>query len=260
MRYLIIALQFLTRLWSPVKAEVRDNRDLARSMGAFPLVGVIIGGLMFLVYWGAVALGFGFFALLAAVTTQCIITGCLHLDGLSDTCDALLSSRSKERMLEIMKDSRIGVMGCVGLMVDLAMKTFLLAEIASLRAGILFMLFAFSGMMLCGKLTMVCLAGMGKSARAEGLGQSFLSAVHIKIVLFTYCIGGIFFILMFGWHAVFYLALPVLAALALNTYFTRKLGGLTGDTLGAANEIGEILFLFVLFLTNRYLGAGNLFI
>jgi adenosylcobinamide-GDP ribazoletransferase len=258
-RYFIIALQFLTRLWFPVKVEIRDNRDLARSMGAFPLVGLIIGGIMFLIYWGAISLGFNVFAILAAITAQCVITGCLHLDGFSDTCDALLSSRPKERMLEIMRDSRIGVMGCVGLIVDLGMKTFLLAEIASLRTGVLLMLFAFLGMMLCGKLTMVCLAGMGESARTEGLGRSFLSAVHIKIVLFACCLGGVFFILMFGWHAVFFLTLPILAALALNAFFTRKLGGLTGDTLGAANETGELLFLFVLFLTSRYLGMGCLF-
>ncbi|MCM2359559.1 MAG: adenosylcobinamide-GDP ribazoletransferase, partial [Geobacteraceae bacterium] len=121
MRLYFIALQFLTII--PLPFQVRcDERDLGRSMALFPLVGLTLGGLLV----GTDFLLARFLprqvADLLLLTLLTVVTGALHLDGLADVCDGLAARGGRERFLAVMKDSRIGAVGVVGLTLGLFLK------------------------------------------------------------------------------------------------------------------------------------------
>ena len=104
----ILAIQFLTRI--PINIPVDFNREnLSKTTFFYPLTGMIIGGIAGLVYYLASYINKDIASFLA-VTTIIIVTGGLHLDGLGDTFDGFLSARDRERILDIMKDSRIGTL------------------------------------------------------------------------------------------------------------------------------------------------------
>ncbi len=121
MKRLLLAITFLTRLPIPVSKEI-SKEDVAKTTPFFPLVGLIIGSLLFVVNY-ILSFIFPNFAINTIIIISLIaITGGLHLDGLMDTCDGLLSGKDRERTLEIMRDSRVGAMGVAGALCIFAMK------------------------------------------------------------------------------------------------------------------------------------------
>src|SRR5262249_23936482 len=123
----LLALHFLTILPLPQTLKVKDN-DLARSVGYFPLIGVMLGVLSAGVYVIAFRWTGLVPALMTSVISTIILSGALHLDGFADLCDAFYAGKNKEHILAIMKDSHVGAMAVVGLICLLALKfTFLSA-------------------------------------------------------------------------------------------------------------------------------------
>ena len=249
-RWFLLSLQFLTRIPVPVDLKATD-KDYARCMIFFPITGLLIGALLAGLGYLLQLAGFTIFTAIAIVVFQCYLTGCFHVDGLSDTCDGIFSSRTKERMLEIMHDSRIGVMGAVAVIADLGLKTALLLEF--MQAAIP-MWKPLLGMMAFGKAASVAAAFFGNSARKEGLGKHFMDTVGWAECIGASLLSGIALVLLFGWMGAVYLATAILCAAGAKLFFTWKLGGLTGDTLGATNEGCEILFLVLCFIFTRMLG------
>ncbi|MBC8530148.1 adenosylcobinamide-GDP ribazoletransferase [Christensenellaceae bacterium NSJ-44] len=242
-RRLIFAFQFMTRL------PIRKNLDLQEGDFAgcsvfYPLVGLLTGGVGCLAAWLANFLQLPLLTGFCAVLAMVAVNGALHLDGLADCCDALFSARSREKMLEIMRDSRLGTMGAVGLFADLAAKTLLIAPAATMTYSV------YGAILLAplvGKACIAAMAFLGRSARRDGLGVAVID--HMK--------GGYLLINLLAalagvavWGRSLYWGAAVLAGLALamlmTLYFHKKLGGITGDCLGAASEIGEIGFLLAL--------------
>ena len=124
----ILLTQFMTRIPVPVKTEYSE-KDFGKSIKYFPVLGLLIGGLLYLTYF--IVSKFTDSRLLTAVfivIAETVITGAIHLDGLADTFDGLFSYRPKDKILEIMKDSRIGTNGAIVLIIYFLLKTFLLAE------------------------------------------------------------------------------------------------------------------------------------
>ena len=241
-RLFLIGLQFLTRIPVPIDLKA-TGEDYGRCMALFPIYGLIIGGLMYLVYWLLGLLGFAILPALGAIAFQCWVTGCFHIDGLSDTCDGLFSSRSRERILEIMKDSRIGVMGGVAIVLDLGLKVVLLWEAARVSTT---MVVPLLGMMAFGKISAVGAACFGKSV---GIGlREAVDKVGPLIWIVAFVLGGGALGVLLGWKSLWLLPVAVLFPLLAVWFFRRKLGGLTGDTLGAISEVGEILFLTIYFI------------
>lgn len=234
-----IALSFLTRL--PVgHLEVDDYlAALGRSAWSFPLAGLLVG----LVGLGAhTATGLLFGPALQAVAVVAAglwVTGMLHLDGLMDTADAMGSHRSRERMLEIMKDSRVGAMGAAAGALSLLLRAALVLEVApAMQPAALLTAPAL------GRMAMVLAAGLWPPARAEGgLGRSFAAHVGRAQMAGALLLGlTVAFAVWFtpaGPRGLAAFGGALLVALLLGRTMAARLGGLTGDTYGAINEVVE---------------------
>ena len=126
MKSLLAAAAFLTAIPIPVK-WLDERQDYSKCVPWFPIVGVLIGGLICLMTWGVVSILPPLPAAVAITGAMAAISGALHLDGLADTADGFLSGRPRERVMEIMHDSRIGAMGVITLVLLLLLKVALYA-------------------------------------------------------------------------------------------------------------------------------------
>ena len=241
MKSLFAALQFLTVIPLP-GAKGIGEKEIAGSLPFFPVVGLVIGL--------AAAAGDFFFAALfppgvAAVLTVLLlvlITGGLHLDGLADTADGIFSVRDRERMLAIMRDSRIGTMGVLAVVFVIALKIAALAPLTHVqRLGILLL------MPVAGRTAMLLMLTALPYARKEG----GLASLFIRRRSWLHPAFALIFLVLSGWilAAGGWLPTPetglimilsgVVAAALVTAWVYRKLGGYTGDTVGAAAEITE---------------------
>jgi adenosylcobinamide-GDP ribazoletransferase len=242
----LAALQFLTNIPVPIKREITPAQ-LGRATTYFPLVGLIIGVILAVLNWllyyilppGVIN------ALLIVVLV--ILTGAMHLDGFADTCDGIAGHKTVEERWQVMRDSRTGAFGVVGLVVLLLVKYASLNNIPShlITAVLIFM-------PVVSRWAMVYAIFVYPYARPEGLGTVYkkntrwlqltiatavtLALAAALIPLFWY-LG---FIMIFGvWMVTTLLAL----------YLKHKFAGLTGDTYGAINEIAEATALLLAVLT-----------
>lgn len=231
------ALQFLTRLgfW---RVEF-DQRAFGFSPIFFPLVGFLLG----LIWLGLYYLFSLFFPSVVTaallVVSMAILTGGLHLDGFMDTVDGVFSGRPRLQKLEIMRDSRVGAFGVLGLACLLLLKFSLLE--ALLQKNVLYILAAVPALSRWG---MVYALARFPYARQQGLGCLLASCTGSReLILATFwalgaatTAGPLGLILFFAaW----------LLAHGMASYLNRQLGGLTGDTYGFINETLEVLLLFL---------------
>lgn len=242
------AFAFLTVLPLPGAAAgddpVRMAEGLRRSSRWFWAVGVVVGGLVAAAAWCA---GQGLGPWSAATLTVILwggLSGGLHLDGLADSADGVLSHRPRERMLAIMRDSRIGAMGMLALLAVLGLKVALLAEMpgaALLPAAFL--------APLAGRLAMVAGLVLAPYARREGIalllyqgrrrrdaGAGVILLVGVAGGVMAWCGAGPWP----GWGGCLAVAACVVWVVG---GCRRRLGGMTGDTLGALNELAETAML-----------------
>jgi len=243
MRLLLITLQFLTII--PLPFNVRcEKEDLGRSTAFFPLAGVAIGGVLVGANWLISPWLTRPLSDALLITLLALITGALHLDGLADVCDGLAARGSRERFLAVMKDSQVGAVGAVGLVLTLLLKWQALAAVPNefkWQALLLFPALARFGQALT-------LTG-SRHAREDGLGSAFVQGAG-KVTLFlafaTAICAGYFLLDLKGLIA---LASVCIFSIAGRLFFQRKLGGLTGDTIGCISELNEILVLVVISAT-----------
>ena len=235
-RRLILAIQFLTRLPTPQVKDFRDD-DLSRAAVYYPLVGAIIGVLLVLPLYALD--GRPWLAGVLALLLWVWVTGALHLDGLGDVADAFgAAHRDPQRFLDVLKDPHMGVFGVVTLVMQLLLKFVLLAELAAspLWFGIVLVpAWARWGTLWWSRL-LPSLHGAGMAERFSwqlSLRSMWLWAVLLAAVtLFT------------AWPLLLALGLvPLIAA-----YWRRRLGGISGDCLGASVEVSESLLLLALVL------------
>jgi adenosylcobinamide-GDP ribazoletransferase len=233
----LVALQFLTIVPIGIRSEPAPE-DLGRSLRYFPLVGLLLG----LALAGAAQL-LDFLPRPVVAVLILILsiawTGGLHLDGFADTCDGFGGVRPREKVLEIMRDSRVGVMGVTGVFCLLALKGVLLA---SVPPHILWKLLIL--MMVFSRWSQVLVCCTSRYARAEGKARFFVEhAGKIDLV-----VGSVFttvvFLFLARWQGLLVLSLALLPLLLFRMYVKRRLGGVTGDIIGAANEIAEVAVLF----------------
>jgi len=232
-----LALGFLTRL--PAGRGRLSPGRLGRAARAFSAVGVIVGGLGGLAFWVASGLGLPPLpSALLAVAAVAWLTRGLHEDGLADFADGLAGA-TPERRLEIMRDSRTGAFGVIALVLALGLKAAALAALsdtapvahaliaaaAASRAGIVFLMYRLP------------------AARADGLGRHAGRPERSDLVTAT-GVGLAATFLLLPWQAG--LAGVIVAAgavLAVGAIARAKLGGATGDVLGAGQQAGEVGFL-----------------
>ena len=239
MKYFLIALQFLTRIPVKIKNKIED-RDYGYSMAWFPVVGLILGGILALVFKLAVFLFNPAIAVVLVITAYMFLTGALHIDGLSDACDGLYGGKGdKAKTLEIMKDSRIGTIGALALVLDIGLRFALLYSLPVSRIPASLILMA-----VLGRWGQVLFSLNSPSARAESRGGYFSSSLTSGIFGFSsLTMFGICLFLLKPVSLVLLLVFLVLIIRIAKNYFRRKIGGITGDTIGAVNEGTEILAL-----------------
>lgn len=246
-----LALQFLTRL--PVGRDPGWSRErIAATPRWYPAVGIVVGGIAALVWWAAEAVFPPVLAALLATAAGILVTGGLHEDGFADCCDGLGGSADRARALEIMKDARLGAYGALGLGLLLAVKVAALAALpapsvpAVLVAG--HALSRASAVVVIATSTYVRLEGTGKAVAASTGGIplvavcSALALVPLALVLSPTVAGA-------G------LAGLALGHLAIRRIFERRLGGYTGDCLGATQQVSEAGFVLAIVAAIGTIGA-----
>ena len=239
-----LAVSVLTIL--PVGRDIEATpQQLGRSMGLFPAVGLLLGLGLCVANWLLAGL-------LPRAVLDCLLvllligtTGALHLDGVADLIDGLAGGRDRQSALEIMKDSRVGAIGVVGLIMVLLLKYLSLYHVPLefKNAALIFMPTAGRWMQLC----LACYApyvrpaGGTGSAFVENVGQpEFLRGTATLIVtsLVLFWGKGIFLVFLLG-----------IATMLILRYFESRLGGITGDVLGAVTEMAEVLVLLLVLAT-----------
>ena len=236
-----ICLAFFTRL--PVRAAGDGTFELGRSAGGWPLVGALVGAGAGLALLVALAAGMPrTVAAVLAVATLIALTGAMHEDGLSDTADGLGGGRSAEQKREIMRDSRLGTYGALALILTFSTRVGALAALAAFPAK--------------AALALVLAAVLSRSmavwhwrrlppARSDGLAWS-AGRPDERAMLGSSGIGtvaGLVTVIVFGTAALLGIALAALAVAGLTGLCRNGIGGHTGDTIGAAQQVTEALIL-----------------
>jgi adenosylcobinamide-GDP ribazoletransferase len=233
----LAAVMFLTRLPVGRFHQFRDE-DVASSTIYFPIVGALIGlagGLALL----ASAVLPSFVAVLISMLVTICLTGGLHEDGLADSADGLIGGQDPRRRLEIMKDSRIGAYGALALWFSLTAK---LISIQSLLAVNLVTAIRASVIGHClGRTATVALLTCLPYARLEDSKSSnFGNKVTLRQLALVLVVAVILSLSMLSVQGVFCLTAAVAITFACGLYFKDKIGGITGDCLGAANQLVEL--------------------
>jgi adenosylcobinamide-GDP ribazoletransferase len=233
------ALSFLTIL--PVgRITALDPRDVARGTLLFPLVGAGIGALT-----GGIALALhpwlpAFTAAGVAVAVAVLFTGAMHVDALADTFDAA-GGRTRERALEIMRDSRLGTFGVSALVLDLLVKVGAVSALLA-RGGALPALIAAGALSRAASPPVAALLPYPRPAEGPG---GVLTGMPRLVAAATVILGLAIAFLTVGSDAVWLLAAAACVAIGLGLLYRRWLGGATGDCLGAVTELCETVVLIV---------------
>ena len=260
MKGLILLFKFMTRLPIPENPEF-DSKELGKSMKFFPVVGIVIGIILYAVYLiGAKFILSSYLLAAVVVLVEVILTGGLHLDGLADTFDGIFSYRSKQKMLEIMKDSRLGTNGGIAIVLYFVLKILLIAGIRDTGFGIAGEMFGLQNAAgavvlvtpVLARINTVLNCAAAPYARSSGSAKDFvectdkagvLTAAAIALI-FSGVVGcGILGVLN-PLHLVNITAVTMVLGLYFAKLMERKIGGVTGDTLGAILELSEIVILF----------------
>ncbi len=244
LRLVGVALQFLTRV--PVRFRSFDPAWLNPSSRHFPLVGALVGSLGAAVLALAAPWWPGPVAVLLSMAATVVATGGFHEDGLADTCDGLGGSAARERALAIMKDSRLGSYGVLGLVFTLALKAAVLCALLQhspvLAAAALVWGHAVSRAAAVALLATLPYAGDAEHAKAKPMAQR-ARAVDAAVALGWVAALGAGLGLL-GPLAPLHMLLGAACAAAVAAWcarwFLRRLGGYTGDTLGATQQWAEL--------------------
>jgi len=242
LRHLLLAWQFLTAI--PLSHSTHDAQpeELAASMSWYPLVGCLLGVLLATADMGLAQVFSSQVTNVFLILLLVAITRGLHQDGLADMVDGLAGGRTAQARLAIMRDGRIGAIGATGLFLALGLR---LAGLNAVQAGEHIALLI--GMPVIGRWAMVVGAFHVTYARSEGgLAQPFLAHLswpHLCVATVT---AGLVLALLLGpWAALCCLLIGAALVRLSTAWFHRMFGGVTGDMLGATNEVAEILFIVI---------------
>jgi adenosylcobinamide-GDP ribazoletransferase len=251
---LLVCLQFFSSLPIPISIKM-DKNVIKRTVMMFPILGLIMGGIMgsllvCLNEWttlSSLALAFIVWVL------PIILTGGIHLDGWMDTCDAYFSYQDKEKRLEIMKDPRAGAFAVLSVIVLLSARFLFIYE--SMRVDSLLLAAMIGIIPFFSRMIMGILMVTGKTAKEEGMAHYFKQHTS-PVLLLTYLVPYFLIAVMFFW------LLPEMADLFLLFTFAAGLltlwirrqtikwfGGITGDTLGASVEGAETVLWMIVWLS-----------
>jgi len=232
------ALMFITRI--PVPRWVGYSEDrLNKCNRYFPLVGIIIGGLGGLVFWLANLIFTPPIAIILSMIATILLTGAFHEDGFADVCDGFGGGWNKEKILEIMKDSRVGAYGMIGMILLLMLK-FLALNALPNSLVIPSLIVAHSISRTFAVSTMYSLSYV----REDELSKSkpVTKNLHITDLWIAIIMGLISLLIFRNWEVYLTLIPLLIAKYWLERYFNKWIGGYVGDCLGTMQQVTEVIF------------------
>ncbi|MGM9530954.1 adenosylcobinamide-GDP ribazoletransferase [Intestinibacter sp.] len=251
MNRFISILQFLTRI--PIRIETGFDEEFHKSIVYFPLVGFVIGLITYVFGWFSLAIFDSFVSAIVITLIEVLTTGGLHIDGLGDTFDALYSNRDKERILEIMKDSRLGTNSLLAIMFLILLK---IGFINCLIQNDLLWIVIF--MPVVARIGAVIMTYKTVTPRAKGMGNLFIGKgtmnMIITSVVYSSALIVVFAKLIFlQRNTIIMVALSsilfiIVFALLFKNHVYKKIDGITGDILGCTIELGEVFYLIYTYL------------
>lgn len=245
MRKILIAISFFTRI--PIKLNDVTSEEFYDSMILIPVVGIFIGLVLYSV---SILFSFFHFAELQAlllVIAYIWLTGGLHLDGFADTTDALFSARDQQKMMEIMKDSRLGAFGAIGLIL-LILTNWMTFTIIIPQYSIVLLVMPVFGRVAA--IMSTCFSTYAPGG--GGLGKRFveMTKLHHFIIYLLALLG--YSTLLLGLPGLVTAVICFLPGILLMKNLQHKIGGMTGDTIGMTIELNQTFFLVIysVFLIN----------
>jgi adenosylcobinamide-GDP ribazoletransferase len=244
LRALRVALEFLTVIPVPARfgGGAATEADVSAARYAFPIVGAGIGVLLALVSAGlSSAHAVPLLAAFLLVAAWVAITGGLHLDGLADSSDGLFLWGDPERRLTVMRDPHVGSFGLIAIVLVIVGKVAALAALTGRRRAL-----AVVGAAVVSRTLILVAAGLAPYARPKGTGQTVVEATTVTDALWscvaTLALGAV----LAGEAGLIASAASLVVAWSLSHIANQRLGGITGDILGAVVELGELVYLVAL--------------
>ncbi|MEQ8155402.1 MAG: adenosylcobinamide-GDP ribazoletransferase [Clostridiaceae bacterium] len=240
MKYFIVILQFLTRI--PININIQVTReDFQKGVIFFPVTGLIIGAFDAAVYYSSGLIFSGSSPVFLVVAAHAAITGGIHMDGLSDTADGIFSGRTKDRILEIMKDSRVGTFGALAL-IFLVLGKF--TALSSVNKGQIISSLILAPVV--ARTLMTFMMYKRKYARdKEGMGDLFIGVLDRRNFLGAVIIGTVLVLIIGREKGLLVLGCCLIFTLLFRRYIEKQIGGITGDILGATVELDELLVYLI---------------
>lgn len=230
------AVMFFTRLPVPPNLPF-EQRYLDRTSMYAPVMGWIVGGIAAGVFWAASQVLPVAPSVLLSMASTLLVTGAFHEDGLADLCDGFGGGTSRERVLEIMKDSRIGTFGAAGLGMALALKFVALNEVPEMQVPLV---------LVCGhsisRLAAMSMIAFGTYARSQGKSKPLSTRLPMGRFGVALVLGLLPMALVDDPHMLLAVSFTTAALLVMAWRIVRRLGGYTGDCLGAIQQVTEVTF------------------
>lgn len=230
---LLVAIQFLTRI--PMPSMEYDPEGLPRAAKFFPVVGLLVGGGGCLIHWALVGHLPEPVIAIAVLLGMILLTGAFHEDGLADVADGFGGGWNREQVLLILKDSRIGSYGSVAIVLALFARLFLLSSLAPGK----FAPYVLSAHVLC-RWTTLPLSYFMKSARVDGQGARVADNLSFASVCFGSVCSVAIAIYLLRWTSWVPMLFVSLITFFSAMYYQKRVQGITGDCLGATNQLAEI--------------------
>lgn len=249
MKRLIGIIQFMTRI--PIPVDTGFDEEFHKSIIYFPIVGLVLGICYMLVARLGLVLFNPYITAVLVLASEVILTGGLHLDGLGDSFDGLYSYRDKEKILEIMKDSRLGTNGLLAIVIVFLLKVGFLNSL--LEQNILWPILT---MPVVARSMQVIACYRTKTPREKGMGNIFIGKVST-----SYLIGVITLMLGINLGSIYLMEGQILYANEIITLLImavgvklfvksvyKKIDGITGDILGCICELSELVYLMIIYM------------
>lgn len=251
--FLGTAIMFFTRIPIPFKLPY-STEIMNKSQKYFPFVGIIVGLFTALVYAGAMTFFSVQISMIIATIASVLLTGAFHEDGFTDSCDAFGGGYGKEKIMTIMKDSRIGAYGVIGIILLLLLKITTLTEIGTHSTPLVIFT------LISGHAVSRFHAGMAiytheyvqdiDKSKSKPLASKRLPWANVLIGFGTILIP---FVIYQQWLLLMAIPISYLGKIYLTYYFKKHIGGYTGDGLGAIQQVSEVIYYLTILALCSYM-------
>lgn len=236
-RGFLVAISFLTR----IPLHHRHSPNISQAALWFPLVGMLVGAIAGLTAFCVGSLSNSLLGAACGVAVGLLITGAFHEDGLADVADAFVGGWTVEERLRIMKDPRHGTYGVAVLCMSII---FRVVAIGSVAIENIFVAFIFAhGLARCAALFMML---TGRLSRHEGLGADYTTNLSRAGSICVLAVASATTIFWFHWYGLILLGVAAMTTIVMRWWSKRKIGGISGDVLGANEQAAEVMLAVVL--------------